>query len=582
MSNSALSFFLNLLLKFIYPIKLYLFGFCVVSFLCALETPLRPYLIKLFINAATIKETDLLFSNLCKTATYIILIQCSIHACKRFSEWCYTKVELHFKGNVLKDVLNHILLQEYNFFENKLIGGIGLKISIFVNTMQIILIIFIRYISNIICIIVSFIFLYYVNPLFSFAIMIWGSFIIIISALTLRHSSATMTELSEITASIKGNIVDILSNISDVILFSSVKQELERLEEYQKNQEIKIKKHHLRKLKFYSVQGVSFIIYQSICLGLLIFFYIHKTVTIGDFAFILAINLAILDRFWGLSDQMTSLIDSWSIVKQIIKVFYEPKRIENNPNALTLKISKGSIVFDKVNFSYTDFTTKLFFENQSIHIEGGQKVGLIGYSGGGKSTFINLIVRLHDINSGKILIDGQDIRSVTKNSLRNLITVVSQNPFLFHRSLIENIRYGRPDATENEVIEAAKKAYIHDFILTLPEGYNTVVGNRGLQISGGQRQKIVIARAVLKNSPILILDEPTSQLDYITEQNIQKSLRQLMKGKTTLIIAHRLATLSFMDRIIVFDQGKIVEDGSPDELLSKKGLYEKFWNLPMF
>jgi len=189
-----------------------------------------------------------------------------------------------------------------------------------------------------------------------------------------------------------------------------------------------------------------------------------------------------------------------------------------------------------------------------------------------------LILRLYDVTNGSIIIDGQDIRDVSQDSLHKNIAMIPQDPSLFHRSLMDNIRYGRIDATDEEVIEAAKKAHAHEFIKMLPQGYDSLVGERGVKLSGGQRQRIAISRAILKDAPILILDEATSQLDSVTESLIQDSLWELMQDKTTIVIAHRLSTLLHMNRVLVFDQGKIVEEGSPDELLAKGGLYKKLWD----
>lgn len=248
----------------------------------------------------------------------------------------------------------------------------------------------------------------------------------------------------------------------------------------------------------------------------------------------------------------------------------------DKPNATILICEKGKINFNNVNFFYKDIEP--LFENMYIEIKTGQKVGLVGYSGSGKSTFVNLILRLYDITDGSISIDNQDIRNVTQDSLRENIALISQDPSLFHRSIMENIRYGKINATDEEVVEAAKKAYAHEFIMKLTEGYDSLVGERGIKLSGGQRQRIAIARAILKNSPILILDEATSQLDSVTEGLIQKNLQELVKNKTTIIIAHRLSTLLSMDRILVFDKGKIIEDGTHNELLSAKGLYKQLWD----
>lgn len=250
--------------------------------------------------------------------------------------------------------------------------------------------------------------------------------------------------------------------------------------------------------------------------------------------------------------------------------------IQDKPDAVSLKCNSGQITFNNVKFHYDG--TEPLFQNKSITIKTGQKVGLVGYSGGGKSTFVNLILRLYDVTDGAILIDDQDICNVTQDSLRAKIAMIPQDPSLFHRTLMENIRYGKIDASDDEVIEAAKKAHAHEFISKLPQGYESLVGERGVKLSGGQRQRIAIARAILKNAPILILDEATSQLDSVTESNIQESLWELMQDKTTIVIAHRLSTLLHMDRILVFDQGKIIEDGTHQELLDKNGMYRILWN----
>jgi ATP-binding cassette, subfamily B, bacterial len=219
------------------------------------------------------------------------------------------------------------------------------------------------------------------------------------------------------------------------------------------------------------------------------------------------------------------------------------------------------------------------FKNKSITILPKEKVGLVGFSGSGKTTFAHLILRFFDIQGGEILIDGQNITGVTQESLRENIAMIPQDTFLFHRTLMENIRYGREDATDEEVIEASKKAACHDFILEIKDGYNAIAGEGGLKLSGGQRQRIAIARAILKKAPILILDEATSSLDTSTERKIQRSLEELMKDKTTLVIAHRLSTLSHLDRILVFKDGVIVESGKHYELLLKKGHYAHLWEL---
>ena len=225
---------------------------------------------------------------------------------------------------------------------------------------------------------------------------------------------------------------------------------------------------------------------------------------------------------------------------------------------------------------------KMVFDDFNLEIEPRTKVGLVGYSGSGKSTLINLLMRFFDIKEGNggIEIDGQDIRDVSQESLRQNISYIPQDPILFHRTIRENIAYGKPNATEEEIIEASKKACCYDFINELESKYDTLVGERGVKLSGGQRQRIAIARAILKNSPILILDEATSALDSITEKEIQIALKNLMENKTVIAVAHRLSTLDNMDRIVVLDKGKIVEDGTKDELLNiRGGLFKKMWSM---
>ena len=219
------------------------------------------------------------------------------------------------------------------------------------------------------------------------------------------------------------------------------------------------------------------------------------------------------------------------------------------------------------------------FNNFDLHVDNAEKIGVVGLSGAGKTTLCNLLLRMYEVDNGAVKINDIDIRDITQDSLRKNISFVPQEATLFNRTIMENIRYAKPTATKNEVINAAKKAHIHEFISKLPKGYNTLVGNNGIKLSGGQRQRISIARALLKNAPILILDEATSALDSQNELMIQKSLQNAMRGKTTLVIAHRLSTLRNMDKIVVIKHGKIIETGSHKQLLRKNGAYKKLWEL---
>jgi ATP-binding cassette subfamily B protein len=381
---------------------------------------------------------------------------------------------------------------------------------------------------------------------------------------------------SEYGSTITGKIVDVLSNILSVRLFTA-----KRFEKLSLHQTCVHAVNAERKLEWaYFWMWLSYGL-SALVVHALSFYFLCKGrqegwVTIGDFILVLGINKAVFDFLWQLTREFSEYSKAYGKITQALRSILEKPEIVDKPDAKPLIVTQGQISFADVQFYYKD--AEPLFQRKSISIEAGQKVGLVGYSGGGKSTFANLILRLYDVTDGHILIDNQDIRDVTQDSLRGNIAMIPQDPSLFHRSLLDNIRYGHIKASDSEVIAAAQKAYAHEFIDKLPEGYESLVGERGVKLSGGQRQRIAIARAILKNAPILILDEATSQLDSVTESHIQESLWELMQGKTTIVIAHRLSTLLHMDRIIVFDKGKITEDGTHTELLNHNGLYKTLWD----
>jgi ATP-binding cassette subfamily B protein len=329
-------------------------------------------------------------------------------------------------------------------------------------------------------------------------------------------------------------------------------------------------------LLIYIVQGALIAAMIGFMGYFLVHLYLLGSLTVGDFALILGLSMEVGHITWFTMSQVDEFNMCVGKCNQSLASLIVKSSVQDKEEASILSVDKGEINFVDVKFHYKG--TDPLFDNKSVKIEGGQKVGLVGYSGGGKTSFVNLILRLYNVTDGKILIDSQDIREVTQSSLHANIAMIPQDPSLFHRSLMDNIRYGRADASDAEVIEAAKKAHAHEFIDKLPLGYESLVGERGVKLSGGQRQRIAIARAILKNAPILILDEATSQLDSVTEKLIQDSLWTLMQGKTTIVIAHRLSTLLQMDRILVFDQGKIVEEGAHRELITRSGLYKTLWD----
>jgi len=302
----------------------------------------------------------------------------------------------------------------------------------------------------------------------------------------------------------------------------------------------------------------------------------HSLLAGGIFAF--TYTLTIINRFFTVNTMTRQIEEALLNASPMTVILGQEPEITDAPDAQQLTVTHGAVDFSNVSFRYDDAkSTNYIFKDLNLEIKPGQKIGLVGHSGGGKSTLTRLLLRFDDITGGTITIDDQNLKEVTQTSLRKAISYVPQEPLLFHRSIRENIAYGNLKASQADIEKAAKMAYAHDFIKQLSEGYDTLVGERGVKLSGGQRQRIAIARAILKDAPILVLDEATSALDSESEKLIQKALWELMEGKTALVIAHRLSTIQKMDRILVLDHGKIVEDGTHKQLLKKDGVYAKLW-----
>ncbi len=298
--------------------------------------------------------------------------------------------------------------------------------------------------------------------------------------------------------------------------------------------------------------------------------------SIADTVFLYSLTSSMLNNIWGINPILRTINRSFSDAKEMVEILDLPFIIDDKTDKV-LKIKDSTINFDHISFTH-DEQKETLFDDFSLTIPSGKRFGLVGISGSGKTTLTKLLLRFADVEKGSIYIDGHDIRDVTQKSLRENIAYVPQESSLFHRSVKENIAYGKPDATDEEVFEAAKLAHADDFIKQLPDGYETLVGERGVKLSGGQRQRIAIARAILKNAPILVLDEATSALDSESEAAIQKALENLMKNRTSIVIAHRLSTVANLDQIVVLEDGKIVEQGTHKELLKNHGEYEKLWS----
>ncbi|PZR43556.1 ABC transporter ATP-binding protein [Paraburkholderia fungorum] len=325
------------------------------------------------------------------------------------------------------------------------------------------------------------------------------------------------------------------------------------------------------------LQGGMLVAIQAAILGAALLLWMRGEASVGDITFALTMFFMLQGYLRDVGMHIRNLQRSVNDMEELVQLESQPLGIEDRPGAGPIAIGKGEIRFEHVTFHYGAKATPLY-ENFSVRIAPGERVGLVGHSGSGKTTFIKLIQRLYDISEGRITIDGQDIARVRQASLRSQIAIVQQEPVLFHRSLAENIAYARPGASRAEIERAARLASAHDFIATLPQGYDTLVGERGIKLSGGERQRVAIARAFLADAPILILDEATSSLDSESEVLIQRAMERLMTGRTTLVVAHRLSTVRALDRLLVLDKGKVIEEGSHDALIRlENGLYRRLF-----
>ncbi|KXF75471.1 multidrug ABC transporter ATP-binding protein [Paramesorhizobium deserti] len=326
-----------------------------------------------------------------------------------------------------------------------------------------------------------------------------------------------------------------------------------------------------------TMQGLTLLVLRAAVIGFAIVLWSSGRASAGDIAFVLTAFFVLQGYLRDVGMHVRNVQRSVNEMEELVEIHDQPLGIEDQRGARPIAIEEGRIDFENVTFHYGGHVTPLY-RNFSLTIPAGQRVGLVGHSGSGKTTFVKLIQRLYDVTDGRILIDGQDIAQVEQSSLRGQIAIVQQEPILFHRSLAENIAYGRPGASMREIENAARLASAHDFISALPKGYSTLVGERGVKLSGGERQRVAIARAFLADAPVLIFDEATSSLDSESEVLIQEAMERLMVGRTTLVIAHRLSTVRSLDRLLVFDRGRVIEEGDHAQLIRREnGVYRRLF-----
>ena len=404
-------------------------------------------------------------------------------------------------------------------------------------------------------------------------IAVYGS-VSFVLALRCRHYARDYAAARSL---VSGKIVDSVTNIMNSKLFARRDFEREYLEHY-----LNIEVQRARRT-FWFMEGIrwfQFTAAAGLMIGIVYYaigIWAANGMTVGEFAMAASLCLLLIEQARGLSRKFLEFFEYIGNVTDGVSIIVRPHEVVDHSAAATLQITRGEIRIEGLDFSYQP--ARPVFTGLDLVVPPGQKVGLVGFSGSGKSTLLNLVLRLFEPQGGRIVLDGQDIQKVTQESLRGAIAMIPQDPMLFHRSLMENVRYGRLDATDEEVIAAARQAHAHEFIMESEGQYESLVGERGVKLSGGQRQRIALARALIKNAKILLLDEATSSLDSVTEHYIQESLQSLMRDNTVLVIAHRLSTLAHLDRIVVFHRGRIIEDGTHHALLTRGGHYARMWTM---
>ncbi|MFH1111754.1 MAG: ABC transporter ATP-binding protein [Patescibacteria group bacterium] len=492
-------------------------------------------------------------------------------------------VNNYFQPKVIADLYNtsfdYLHNHSFGFFINRFVGALVRKVGRFVRGFEDISdSLYWNLLPTAVRVSSVLIVMFWLYPLLGFILLGWTilyltiNYILTLRKLKLDEAAAAMD--SRVT----GYLADTITNNANVKIFVGLKHEQAGFGGLTQEQFLLTKKSWNFDSNIESVQGAFMVILEFAVFYAAISLWQKGLLTVGGFVLIQSYIIQVFMRLWDFGRVIRRIYRNLADAEEMVEILHTPHQVKDAPGAEKLIVTKGDVEFKNVCFNYSQELDVI--NDFNLQVTRGEKVGLVGPSGAGKSTLVSLIFRFYDVTSGGIFIDGQNISQVTQESLRNQVSLVPQDPVLFHRTLLENIRYGRRDASDEEVVAAAKLAHCDEFINRLPQSYQTFVGERGIKLSGGERQRVAIARAILKNAPILVLDEATSSLDSHAESIIQDALANLMKGKTTIVIAHRLSTIMKMDRIVVLRQGKIQEIGSHQELLKKSGgLYQTLWQL---
>lgn len=489
----------------------------------------------------------------------------------RVASWIASFTFVRVTGDLRRDIFRHLTGHSPSYFGDRLPGMLSSRITATSNAVFTVENMFVwNVLPPCLATVAAIALIGTVSGAMAIALLLIAAMMVLAMFRLAAAGKPLHDDFADKAAMVDGEMVDVISNMPLVRAFCGLRHEHDRFDATV-NKELEARGRSLRYLEKLRILHATVTIVLTVALmAWAISLWQRGGATTGDVVLVCTLGLSILNATRDLAVALVDVTQHVARMSEAIATLLQPHELRDHPDAEPLVKSGAAIAFDNITFHYPG-GNKLF-ENFSLRLQPGQRVGLVGQSGGGKSSLFTLLQRFYDPQAGRIMIDGQDIARVTQQSLREAISVVPQDISLFHRSILENIRYGRPSATDDEVLRAAIAARC-DFVETLPEGLQTMVGDRGVKLSGGQRQRIAIARAFLKDAPILLLDEATAALDSESEEAIREALSRLMRGRTVIAIAHRLATLRNFDRVVVLRSGRIIEDGAPDRLMQGEGPY---------